>query len=71
MPCRVGRYRDTYGVVLVVAPCATARRLAYAAAGPVSVAILGGDHDLTDGLKRLGGALEYLRVTVKAYQYAE
>jgi hypothetical protein len=37
-------------------------------AGPVAVAVLGGDHDLTDSLKRLGGACEYLRVTVQAYQ---
>jgi hypothetical protein len=39
-----------------------------AKSGPVAVAILAGDHDLPDRLKRLGGACEYLRVTVLAYQ---
>ena len=36
--------------------------------GRVAVIVLGGSHDLTGSIKRLGGNCEYLRVTTKRYR---
>jgi len=39
-------------------------------AGPVSVIVLGGAHDLTGSIRRAGNGWEYLRVTMKGYREA-
>lgn len=39
-------------------------------AGPVSVIVLGGAHDLTGSVQRAGNGWEYLRVTTKGYREA-
>jgi hypothetical protein len=40
--------------------------------GPVAVIVLGGDHDLTESVRKLGqGGCEYLRVTLRGYPEEE
>jgi hypothetical protein len=42
------------------------------ASGPVSVIVLGGGHDLSDSVRRVGGGtVEYLRVTTRGYVEAD
>src|SRR5262249_46736640 len=36
--------------------------------GPVAVIVLGGGHDLSAAVRRAGGDIEYVRVTVKRYR---
>jgi hypothetical protein len=36
--------------------------------GPVSLITLGGGHDLSAAVRRVGSDIEYIRVTVKRYQ---
>jgi hypothetical protein len=39
-------------------------------AGPVSVIVLGGAHDLSGSIRRAGNGWEYLRVTTMGYREA-
>jgi hypothetical protein len=40
--------------------------------GPVAVIVLGGAHNLTESVRRVGGgAVEYLRVTTRGYRQVE
>jgi hypothetical protein len=39
-------------------------------AGPVSVIVLGGAHDLTGSIRRVGNGWEYLRLTTKGFREA-
>ena len=36
--------------------------------GPCSLLILGGGHDLSAAVRRLGGDIEYLRVSTRRYE---
>lgn len=41
-----------------------------ASESPVSVLVMGGGHDLTDNVERIGGQVEYVRVQVNAHRKA-